>query len=114
MKTENIVRKNLLTKIAVTIALSVLLCGTASAASHFGRISVLDINGGIPGRNVCVQMTPSVPASNGGWACLYNANALKNEISTMLREALLRGRSCHVGWNSFDVNTPKINNIQCF
>jgi hypothetical protein len=113
MKTILLLNKSFLSKMAVSVALSLLICSTASAAQIFGRITAFDINGGIPGRNVCVQMLPFVPASNGNWACLYNSNLLKNEISTMLREAYLQKKSCWVAWNTFDGTTPKINNIQC-
>jgi len=111
MKAIKLFSKSFLTKSAVSVTLSLLLCGTASAGEHFGRIAVYDLNGTVPGRDACVQQ---VPALTTLWGCVYNNNPLRNQISTLLREAREQNKSCWLTWENLSSQGDVIiTHVQC-
>lgn len=65
---------------------------TARAAEHAGRITMFHLNGGVPERGACVQMTPAIPGT--GYGCVWKSNPLYKEISALLLMAHAAAKSC--------------------
>lgn len=89
------------TVLALAFAL-VLSVVPVMAANHTGTIQLVHYNPNVPGRGVCVRTNPAGPST--GWFCLYNDNALFEDINTLLREAYLFGKPCTLEWDTTDQN----------
>jgi len=108
-----------LLKLSITLFISSLLLLTSSianAAGNTGKITLVDFNGTpvyAGKRDICFQMLPAIPAP--GFACVYNTNFMRTQMSTMLREAYELKKTCSVFWSGvgFD-GLPSIDAIQCF
>lgn len=75
---------------------------SALADSHTGQISVYDLDGSIrPERGACVKTVPDLPGGRG-WACLQKDNDLYQEITNLLRDALIHRLRCTIGWDTTD------------
>ena len=73
----------------------------ALAATHQGTVSIYHLNGNVVGRGVCIQTFPAMPNT---WACLWKSNPLYAEITAMLLEGFISGKSCTLYWNSVDAS----------
>jgi len=108
----------ILSKINVAVFISgilILTSGIASAAVYDGKITVVDFDGNPANagkRDICIQMLPALPST---WACLYNTNFMRPQLSTMLREAYEQKKSCQVYSfnNGFD-GYPAIQTVICY
>jgi hypothetical protein len=93
----------------------------ALSDSHVGTVLTLLLNSEIPGRGLCVQMSPSIqdvspPIQNvlGNWGCLHKDNALYHEISALLFTAYATGVECAITWDVLDNRGhAKILWLQC-
>jgi hypothetical protein len=90
-----------------------LLTVASHASAHHGVISYLHLNGGVPERGVCIQMSPAIPAPI--WACLYKSNLLYKETTAALMAAYAAGKTCGV---SIEAKGPdgywRIDHISCY
>ena len=98
----------------ILTALSMTLSGAAFASgSTSGQITYYTLNSAVIGRDTCVRMVPTVPTPSG-WACLYNNNPLRTQISTFMREVYEQGKRCSLFWNSTSSEGHAIiTNIEC-
>ena len=84
---------------------------TAAAAVQTGRIRTQHFNADavFQDRGVCFEMTPALP---GQWVCLYKNSSLYTEMTAMLRDAYIHGKTCRVTYN--DDNSRALLAIDCF
>lgn len=76
-------------------ALSLLISQSALAVTNTGRITTFHLNSDVAGRDACVRMTPNLTAFDG-WACVFNNNPLRSQLTTLMREAYERSRPCDI------------------
>jgi hypothetical protein len=95
------------------LLLVALLTATSHASANTGVIVNLHLNGSVPDRGVCVQMSPAIAAPH--WACLYKSNLLYKETTAALMAAYAAGKTCNV---SFDAKGPdgfwRIDHMSCY
>jgi hypothetical protein len=82
--------------LAMSVLFTLVSQPTLAYEQHIGTITMFHLNGDVADRGVCVQMTPALPAS--GYACLWKANPLYKEITTLLLAGYMVGKSCRVAW----------------
>ncbi len=92
-------KRNTLLRVAATLGCLLVTSGTALAGSNSGSITVYHQNSAVPGRGVCIQMAPALPAT---WACLWKSNALYQEITELLLQGFLWQRYCTITWSVGD------------
>jgi hypothetical protein len=86
-------------KAAVLVCSALTLASTsAMAAWHSGRIIThhLNANAGLQARGVCFETSPALP---GRWVCLYKNSNLYTEMTNMLRDAYIHGKTCQIEYN---------------
>ena len=71
-----------------------------------GQISTIHVNGEVPGRGLCVQMTPAM--TGGAWACVLESNAKYWEIHTILLSGYKSQRNCSIFWSTIDEGGYKL------
>jgi hypothetical protein len=91
---KNIISILLFTGLSLAIGVT-----NAAGGGATGKVIEYHQNGDVPGRGVCIQMDPAIPAA-GGWACLHKDNALYKEITALLLSGNATGNNCRVAWNA--------------
>ena len=101
-----------LAKFLLPITLLFLVNGVANAANHSGQITYYHLNSTVAGRDACIRMVPTIPAGNG-WACVFNNNPLRTQITTLAREGFFQGSKCAVNWTNIVGGVAAIDMLDC-
>ncbi|MBC6430611.1 hypothetical protein FM036_07120 [Nostoc sp. HG1] len=86
---------------------------SALADSASGKISEYHLNGGEPGRGVCIKMNPTLP-SVGSWVCLWKDNGLYQEVTNLLLEGYSAKKTCTVIWTTYRGGLAAIDYVSCY
>jgi hypothetical protein len=74
-----------------------------------GLITAYHLNSTITGRGVCIQMLPAIPGT--GWACVWAANPLYNQITNLLLENFQHRTKTQIEWVIYTGGYPDIRMV---
>lgn len=98
--------------LGLAFALIVGSSGASVAQNASGKITTLHLNSGYVGRGVCIKMNPQI-LYTAGYACVWKDNSLYSEISDVLREAYVAGKTCGISSPGSRAGYLEITYIEC-